>query len=218
LLDRPFPDLSADRIDCTLRGLLRLKVITQREVITFVQSLVIHEGRIAVADLGSAVWFLRQYHQEAVGLFMDPVELAANASLAEAIEAALEVDVIEEADLMVSDEELLTRLRSCGIDDVTFPLQRLRPTLHVAVDDEAYDYHLMLKNCFVDPLVLTGGAAARCSDLDPGLAEFVSYYNQDRPHRSLGLETPVPSPYQLDGEVVSRPVLNGLHHVYERAA
>jgi putative transposase len=50
------------------------------------------------------------------------------------------------------------------------------------------------------------------------LAEFVSYYNQDRPHRSLGLETPVPGPRQLDGEVVSRPVLNGLHRVYERAA
>ncbi len=50
------------------------------------------------------------------------------------------------------------------------------------------------------------------------LAELMSYYNQDRPHRSLGLETPVPSPQQPDGEVVSRPVLNGLHHVYERAA
>ena len=50
------------------------------------------------------------------------------------------------------------------------------------------------------------------------LAEFVSYYNQDRPHQSLGLATPVPSPRRMIGEVVSRPVLNGLHHVYERAA
>ena len=50
------------------------------------------------------------------------------------------------------------------------------------------------------------------------LAEFVAYYNQDRPHRSLGLETPVPRQRPVDGEVVSRPVLGGLHHVYERAA
>ncbi len=50
------------------------------------------------------------------------------------------------------------------------------------------------------------------------LAEFVSYCNQDRPHRSLGLETPVPSRRQVDGEVVSRPALNGLHHIYEGAA
>ena len=50
------------------------------------------------------------------------------------------------------------------------------------------------------------------------LAEFVAYYNQDRPHRSLGLETPVSRHRPVDGEVVSRPVLGGLHHVYERAA
>jgi transposase InsO family protein len=50
------------------------------------------------------------------------------------------------------------------------------------------------------------------------LTEFVSYHKQDRPHRSLGLESPVPRHRQIDGEVVSRPVLNGLHHVYERAA
>ncbi len=50
------------------------------------------------------------------------------------------------------------------------------------------------------------------------LAEFVSYYNHDRPHRSLGLETPLRSRRQVNEEVVSRPVLNGLHHVYERAA
>jgi hypothetical protein len=50
------------------------------------------------------------------------------------------------------------------------------------------------------------------------LAEFVTYYNQDRPHRSLTLETPAPSPRQPAGKVVSRPVLNGLHHFYERAA
>jgi hypothetical protein len=42
--------------------------------------------------------------------------------------------------------------------------------------------------------------------------------NLDRPHRSLGLETPVPSRRPIAGEVVARPVLGGLHHVYERAA
>ncbi len=46
------------------------------------------------------------------------------------------------------------------------------------------------------------------------LAKFASYYNQDRPHRSLGLETPVPSQRPVDGKLVTRPVLGGLHHVY----
>ncbi len=50
------------------------------------------------------------------------------------------------------------------------------------------------------------------------LAEYADYYNRDRPHRSLWLKTPLPSPVLVGGRVVSRPVLGGLHHVYARAA
>ncbi len=50
------------------------------------------------------------------------------------------------------------------------------------------------------------------------LAEFAHYYNHDRPHRSLRLESPVVTPASPRGRVVSRSVLGGLHHVYARAA
>jgi hypothetical protein len=50
------------------------------------------------------------------------------------------------------------------------------------------------------------------------LTEFVGYYNLERSHRALRLETPVPALRSLKGSVRSRPVLGGLHHVYERAA
>jgi hypothetical protein len=50
------------------------------------------------------------------------------------------------------------------------------------------------------------------------LTEFVCYYNHDRPHRTIELETPVPSPPISHGDIVSRPILGGLHHVYARAA
>ena len=50
------------------------------------------------------------------------------------------------------------------------------------------------------------------------LAEFVDYYNHDRPHRSLGLRAPVLKPQASYGGIAIRPVLGGLHHVYERAA
>ena len=50
------------------------------------------------------------------------------------------------------------------------------------------------------------------------LAEYLNYYNNDRPHRSLGLQSPLPRPLMRDGPVTKRPVLGGLHHVYARAA
>jgi len=50
------------------------------------------------------------------------------------------------------------------------------------------------------------------------LQEFVEYYNQHRPHRSLHLDAPQPLTVVSEGSVVTRSVLGGLHHVYGRAA
>jgi transposase InsO family protein len=50
------------------------------------------------------------------------------------------------------------------------------------------------------------------------LDEFVRYYKQDRPHRTLQLEPPEVNLRPVTGPIQSRPVLNGLHHAYERAA
>jgi putative transposase len=50
------------------------------------------------------------------------------------------------------------------------------------------------------------------------LAEFAHYYNWERPHRTLGLQMPQPRPRPITGPIRSRPVLSGLHNVYERAA
>jgi len=50
------------------------------------------------------------------------------------------------------------------------------------------------------------------------LREFVAYYNQERPHRTLGLQPPESRQRSVTGPIRSHPILNGLHHVYERAA
>jgi transposase InsO family protein len=50
------------------------------------------------------------------------------------------------------------------------------------------------------------------------LAEFTGYYDAERPHRTLSLDTPLPVVRARAGPVRSRAVLGGLHHVYERAA
>ena len=50
------------------------------------------------------------------------------------------------------------------------------------------------------------------------ITEYVGYYNRERPHRTLGLQTPQLRPRPATGRILSRPVLNGLHHVYARVA
>jgi transposase InsO family protein len=53
------------------------------------------------------------------------------------------------------------------------------------------------------------------------LCEYLeNYYHPSRTHLSLGKDSPIPRPVQPPqmGEVVSFPILGGLHHRYERRA
>ena len=65
---------------------------------------------------------------------------------------------------------------------------------------------------------LSGAGFRLPQDLRAVLAEFVRYYNVERPHRALALETPTPAVRAAAGPISSRPVLGGLHHSDQRAA
>jgi len=52
--------------------------------------------------------------------------------------------------------------------------------------------------------------------------EYTAYYNRWRPHRSLGQRAPCPeireSPKGSTRKLTAKPILGGLHHIYEWAA
>ncbi len=51
------------------------------------------------------------------------------------------------------------------------------------------------------------------------LDEYINnYYNISRTHMSLEKDSPVHRPVQVNGKIVSKPILSGLHHVYSRVA
>jgi transposase InsO family protein len=95
----------------------------------------------------------------------------------------------------------------------------------IGIDDIITPIHAPAANAIVERVI--GTLRRECLDhvivLDEQhllavLGEFMAYYNKERPHRSLGLQTPEPMLRPVTGAIRSHPVLNGLHHVYERAA
>ena len=54
------------------------------------------------------------------------------------------------------------------------------------------------------------------------LAEYVGYFNLWRPHRSIGQRAPCALPRTIQskagGYIIAKPVLGGLHHIYDLAA
>jgi transposase InsO family protein len=81
------------------------------------------------------------------------------------------------------------------------------------------------QNCYVERVI--GSIRRECTDhivpmgerhLLRVLREYVEYYNESRTHQSLGGNSPAGRSVAADGELVSAPVLGGLHHRYSRAA
>jgi transposase InsO family protein len=99
------------------------------------------------------------------------------------------------------------RARRIGIDAIATPVRSPRAN---AVVERVIG--TLRRECLDHVIVLNEQHLASV------LTEFVRHYNEDRPHRTLGLETPEPRPRATAGPIRSRRVLNGLHHVYERAA
>ncbi|MDQ6674124.1 MAG: transposase [Chloroflexota bacterium] len=97
------------------------------------------------------------------------------------------------------------RTRRIGIDAIATPI---RPPKANAIAERVVG--TLRREC-LDHLIILDE-----QHLLSVVREFVAYYNQDRPHRTLGLQTPEVKPSSVTGSIQSRPLLNGLHHVYER--
>ena len=99
------------------------------------------------------------------------------------------------------------RARRMGIDSIATPVRAPRAN---AVVERVIG--TLRRECLDHMIVLNE------QQLRSVLTEFVAYYNRERPHRTLGLQTPENRSRMAIGPIRSRPVLNGLHYVYERAA
>src|SRR5262249_43302793 len=99
------------------------------------------------------------------------------------------------------------RNRRIGIDSVTTPIHM--PKANAVVERVM---GTLRRECLEHMVVLNEQHLASV------LTEFVRHDNQDRPQRTLGLQTPEILLRSATGPIRSGPVLNGLHPVYERAA
>jgi transposase InsO family protein len=99
------------------------------------------------------------------------------------------------------------RARRLGIETVLTPVRAPRAN---AIAERVIG--TLRREC-LDHLVVVNERHLRSA-----LAEFVDYYNGQRPHRAVRLEPPIPATRPVAGPIRARPVLGGLHHIYERAA
>jgi transposase InsO family protein len=93
----------------------------------------------------------------------------------------------------------------------------------MGIRDRPTSFRSPWQNGYVERLI--GSIRRECTDhlivvseehLARLLAKFSTYYNEARPHVSLGKDAPHGRPIERFGDVVAHAVLGGLHHRYAR--
>ena len=113
LLERPIPDLCADRIDYALRDYFAWKK-DHESIFAKLGGLTVHQGEFIFNNPYSAEAFANDYLMMDQTVWGDPREAAMYEILAQAIQHAMEKKLLSLDDLFTDDETVLNLLRMKG--------------------------------------------------------------------------------------------------------
>ncbi len=117
LLERPLPELCADRIDYTLRDLYHAGMVGLGDVKHFLTSLTVEGRQFTLSTDIAARWITTQFKKLNEQYFKKPQYLFANHRMAGLLKDALSNGTLKTLDLQLDDEAVLHKLRSAGYAD-----------------------------------------------------------------------------------------------------
>ncbi|MBC1588958.1 HD domain-containing protein [Listeria welshimeri] len=179
ILEQEAPELCADRIDYTLQDLYRHEKISLAEVEKFLQALVMVDGRLYLANIASAEWFVEQYYSEVIDYFYDPLNVYSYEILAEAMRIAFQQEAITTSDLRLTDAELLAKLNANS--DAREKIQLLA-SAHLEENEADFTYHHKKKMRLINPSVLVDGRLIPADELSEKVREMNAWAAKKSEH------------------------------------
>ena len=172
ILEKPAPNLCADRIDYTLRDMFRYGFITKEDVCNFISSLVLVDNEIMVNSLEAAKFFVDTYYKEVIDFFMDPLSIYANDILSKAIKIALSENVIVLDDLLKDDNGVLELLENSDNKQIKLLIRSLNYNVRVEEDSKNYDIHQKNKLRLIDPSIYIENKIYKSSEISSEIKEL----------------------------------------------
>ncbi|NIP72740.1 MAG: HD domain-containing protein [Gammaproteobacteria bacterium] len=183
LLEQPSPALCADRLDYFLRDLELLNLADGDEIQAAVASLVVKEGKIVVNNLDAARWLAYTFIETDRASWSSFREVGLYQLTAEAIKAALDLELIGEADLWGSDADLWGKLSSARHPEVQRLLHLVTPGTRFVWDEERPEFTVSTKVRSIDPAVADGTSVLPLSELDPAFERYRKGYIASKQRR-----------------------------------
>jgi uncharacterized protein len=172
LLEQPLPLLCADRIDYTLRDLYRYNYITKNEIETFLPSLCVNDSVICIKGIHHAEWFVQAYYQEVQDFFMNPLNVYGYDKLIKLLQEALRTDVITKDDFLLTDEEVLEKIRKSREYKLIERYEEIIKPVNLQENEKEYEIHLKGKPRLIDPTVIVRDGIAAASEISSAVKEM----------------------------------------------
>lgn len=169
LLERPAPDLCADRLDYTLRdGVLTLGL----DVKKCINGLTVHNDEILFNSKASARAFADLYVRCQAEIWMAPENMLRYHLLADALKAAAKKGILTHEQMYGTDDQVVELLRESGDAEVCRMLDAAGgPVRFVASENGKIE--LKGKIRYVDPKFMEGGKAVKLSSADAGYKQLL---------------------------------------------
>ncbi|MFE1242605.1 HD domain-containing protein [Fictibacillus sp. NPDC058756] len=172
LLEQPLPLLCADRIDYTLRDLYRYNYITKDEVEVFLPSLCVNDSLICIKGIHHAEWFVQAYYKEVQDFFMNPLNVYGYDKLIKLLKEALRDKVITKDDFLLTDEEVLDKIRQSGEYELNRRYEEIIKPVNLEENENEYEIHLKGKPRLIDPTVIDNHSIAAASEISSAVKEM----------------------------------------------
>lgn len=163
LLERPLPELCADRIDYFLRDGLACGEIGRPFVTAVLRSLVVVNDRIAVADQALAESMSEAFTRMNDHWWASDSESFIYNRFADLLRKSIDQRVITEEDLLGSDDEVIALIETRGDDSLRQALQAIRSFCLSDLAD--FRPTVIPKKRWIDPPVWQGGKLEPLSSL-----------------------------------------------------
>ncbi|WP_226536893.1 HD domain-containing protein [Fictibacillus halophilus] len=172
LLEQPLPLLCADRIDYTLRDLSRYNYITTDEIEAFLPSLCVNDSEISIKGIQHAEWFVQAYYKEVQDFFMNPLNVYGYDKLIKLLQEALRAKVITNDDFLLTDEEVLEKIRHSGEFELNRRYEEIINPVNLQENEKEYEIHLKVKPRLIDPTVIDRDRIAAASEISSAVKEM----------------------------------------------
>lgn len=156
ILEYPLPNLSADRIDYTLRDLFQIGEISIEEVSWFLSGIKLFDNRIVLSSIEHGKWFQSKYEFLVSDYFGEKANQEINILMKEIIKDCLKKGTIQEDDFYRDDYYLLERINR-SVD--------LKKMISESGKTRKYNGQIIQKNRKVDPQILVDNEIQKLSEI-----------------------------------------------------